>query len=295
MDLRQKKIYRVTLVGSLVNALLIGVKLFAGIVGRSSAMIADAIHSLTDFISDIIVLVFIKIAGKKQDETHSYGHGKFETFASMVIGLILAVTGVLLLLKGIQSVISSLRGNELPEPTWVALGVAIASIVAKEVLYHYTVRVGKQVNSDAVVANAWHHRSDSISSIGTLIGIGGAMFLGVKWRILDPLAAVVVSFFIIKAAWQIMKPSVNELLEQSLDPATIASITELTLAVPGVRSLHHLRTRKIGNAIVIDVHVKMDGNQSLAKAHNIATEIEHRLKDRFGQNAMIYIHMEPDE
>lgn len=293
METRERKIFKVTLAGTLVNAVLIAVKFFAGIVGRSSAMVADAVHSLTDFVTDIIVLVFVKISGRPQDEDHGYGHGKFETLAALVIGLILGFAGIVLMINGVRLVLASLRGEVLPEPTWLALAVALVSIVSKELLFRYTAREGRTLNSDAVMANAWHHRSDAISSLGTLVGIAGAMFLGAQWRILDPLAAVVVSVFIIKAGYDIIRPSIDELLEGSLPPEQLEAIGRLIMSVDGVRAMHRLRTRKVGNAVAIDVHIKMDGAMSLTDAHAIATQVEERLRGRFGSNVMVYIHMEP--
>ena len=181
MDIREKEIYKVTLIGSAVNAILIVMKFIAGFVGKSSAMVADAVHSLSDFISDIIVLIFVKIAGKPQDKTHDYGHGKFETLATMIIGILLTITGFGLMINGVDTVIRSLHGELLERPTMLALIVAVVSIASKEWLYRYTVSSGKKLNSQAVIANAWHHRSDAVSSLGTLIGISGAMFLGDKW------------------------------------------------------------------------------------------------------------------
>lgn len=293
MNTREKDIYRVTIVGTLVNALLVAVKFVAGIMGRSSALVADAVHSLTDFVSDIVVLVFVRISGKPRDAEHEYGHGKFETLATMIIGVLLAAAGLGLLINGAKQVWDSLNGLSLPEPTWIALAVAIISIILKEILYRYTVNEGRRLSSDAVIANAWHHRSDAISSIGTMIGIGGAMFFGERWRILDPLAAVIVSFFIIKAGYDIIKPSINELLEASLPTEQTDEITEIIHSVDGVKGLHNLRTRKIGNAIAIDVHVKMDGNLRLTDAHEIATRIERAIRDRYGDGSMINVHMEP--
>lgn len=293
MNTREKEIYKVTIVGTVANAILVAVKFVAGIVGRSSALVADAVHSLTDFISDIIVLVFVRISGKPRDAEHEYGHGKFETLATLIIGVLLAAAGIGLLINGAQQVWDSLHGVELPEPTWIALAVAFISIVSKEILYRYTVKEGKRLNSDAVIANAWHHRSDAISSIGTMIGIGGAMFFGKKWRILDPLAAVVVSFFIIKAGYDIIKPAINELLEASLPKEKTDEITAIISSVDGVKGMHNLRTRKIGNSIAIDVHVKMDGDLSLIEAHEIASRIEKAIRDHYGDESMINVHMEP--
>lgn len=293
MEERNKTIYKVTIIGSIVNALLIVIKFIAGILGRSSALIADAVHSLTDFVTDIVVLVFVRISGKPRDKEHSYGHGKFETLATLIIGVFLAAAGVGLFISGLDKVISSLQGAILPEPTWLALGVAIASIVSKELLFRYTVKIGREVKSDAVIANAWHHRSDSISSLGTMVGIGGAMFFGEKWRILDPLAAVLVSVFIIKAGYDIIKPAINELLEGSLPKEQEEEIGNLISSVEGVKGFHNLHTRKIGNDIALDVHIKMDGDLPLVEAHEIASKVERKLRDNFGKDTFVNIHMEP--
>lgn len=293
MEIREKKIYQVTLVGTAVNVVLVLLKFFAGIIGRSSAMVADAVHSLSDFLSDIIVLIFIKIAGKPRDESHSYGHGKFETLATLIIGVFLGVAGLGLMINGIESVIRSLKGEQLPRPEMIALVIAVVSIVSKEILYHYTVRVGKSVGSQAVIANAWHHRSDAISSVGTLAGIAGAMFLGERWRILDPIAAIIVSLLIIKSAYDIIKPTINELLEASLPQDEEKKILSLVTAIPGIINVHNLRTRRIGNGIAVDLHAKMDGNQSLSDAHAKATAAENAIKSEFGKNSIINIHMEP--
>lgn len=293
MDSREKEIYKVTLIGSAVNAVLIILKFVAGILGRSSAMVADAVHSLSDFVTDIIVLIFVKIAGKPKDKSHDYGHGKFETLATLIIGLILAVAGVALMINGIKLVIHSLHGNELPRPTWLALVIAVISILSKEWLYRYTSGKGREVNSQAVVANAWHHRSDAVSSGGTLIGIAGAMFLGEHWRILDPLAAIVVSFFIIKSGYDIMKPCISELLEASLPETQEQEIIDLVKGIEGIREVNNLRTRRIGNNVAIDLNARMDGTQSLSDAHAKATLAEQAIKKHFGDNSIINIHMEP--
>lgn len=293
MNTREKDIYKVTIVGTVVNALLVAVKFVAGIVGRSSALVADAVHSLTDFVSDIVVLIFVRISGKPRDAEHEYGHGKFETLATMIIGVLLIGAGIGLLINGAKQVWDSFKGAVLPEPTWIALAVAFISIVSKEILYRYTVKEGRKLNSDAVIANAWHHRSDAISSLGTMVGIGGAMFFGERWRILDPLAAVVVSFFIIKAGYDITKPAINELLEASLPKEQTDEIMEIIRSVDGVKGLHNLRTRKIGNAIAIDVHAKMDGDIGLTEAHEIASRIERAIRKRYGDESMINVHMEP--
>lgn len=293
METREKKIYAVTLVGSAVNAVLIVLKFVAGFVGKSSAMVADAVHSLSDFVSDVIILVFVRIAGKPKDKSHDYGHGKFETLATVIIGLLLIAAGIGLMINGIETVIRSVKGEILERPTMLALIVAIVSILSKEWLYRYTKRTGEKHNSQAVIANAWHHRSDAVSSLGTLIGIAGAMFLGDRWRILDPIAAIVVSVLIIKSGYDIVKPCIDELLEASLPEDKEKEIESLVMGVPGIEAIHNLRTRRIGNEIAVDLHAKMDGNLTLSEAHEKATAAENAFKSVFGPNSIINIHMEP--
>lgn len=293
MPTREKEIYKVTIIGTSVNVVLIVLKLLAGIFGRSSAMLADAVHSMSDFITDVMVIVFVRIAEKPSDKRHDYGHGKYETLGTLIIGLFLAVAGIGLMVTGIEKIIGSIRGELLPCPTMFALIIAVVSIVSKEWLYRYTVSKGRQLDSQAVIANAWHHRSDAISSVGTLIGIGGAMALGGSWRILDPIAAVVVSIFIIKSGYDIIRPCLDELLETSLSDQQESEIIRIVDSVEGIEGVHKLRTRRIGNAVAIDVHALMDGGQTLSEAHNKASEAERALRARFGSNSVVNIHMEP--
>ena len=290
---REAGIYRVTLVGSVVNLLLLVFKFVAGILGHSAAMLADAVHSLSDFVTDIIVIVFVRISSKPEDEGHDYGHGKYETLATAIIGLILLFVGFGILWNGATSIWDFWQGGELKEPGMLALWAALVSILFKELLYQYTVLKGRRLNSQAVVANAWHHRSDALSSIGTAVGIGGAILLGEQWLILDPLAAVVVSLFIMKVAIQLLVPSMNELLEKSLPAEVEEKIKQEILAFPGVTSPHHLRTRRIGSSYAIEVHIRMDGQITLEEAHHTATAIEKRLKSEFGSRTYINIHVEP--
>ncbi len=290
---REAGIYRVTLVGSVVNLLLLVFKFVAGILGHSAAMLADAVHSLSDFVTDIIVIVFVRISSKPEDEGHDYGHGKYETLATAIIGLILLFVGFGILWNGATSIWDFWQGGELKEPGMLALWAALASILFKELLYQYTVLKGRWLNSQAVVANAWHHRSDALSSIGTAVGIGGAILLGEQWLVLDPLAAVVVSLFIMKVAIQLLVPCVEELLEKSLPAEVEEKIKQEILAFPGVTSPHHLRTRRIGSSYAIEVHIRMDGQITLEEAHHTATAIENRLKSEFGSRTYINIHVEP--
>ena len=290
---REKGIYRVTIVGSVVNFLLLLFKFFAGIVGHSAAMLADAVHSLSDFITDIIVIVFVRISSKPEDEGHDYGHGKYETLATAIIGIILLGVGLGIFWNGASAIYHFLRGGSLQEPGMLALTAALVSIAFKEALYRYTVFKGKRLNSQAVVANAWHHRSDALSSIGTAIGIGGAILLGNHWRVLDPIAAVVVSLFVMKVAIKLLVPCVDELLEKSLPADVENEIQKIILSFPGVSSPHHLRTRRIGNYYAIEVHVRMDGKITLEEAHRTATAIENTLKEQFGKGTHVGIHVEP--
>lgn len=290
---REKGIYKVTIVGSIVNFLLLVFKFFAGIAGHSAAMLADAVHSLSDFITDIVVIVFVRIAGKPEDKGHDYGHGKYETLATAIIGLLLLCVGFGIFWNGASSIYTFLRGGQLESPGVVALVAALVSIVSKEILYQYTVIQGKKLNSQAVIANAWHHRSDALSSIGTAIGIGGAILLGDHWRVLDPVAAVVVSFFIMKVSVRLLIPCVDELLEKSLPEDVEKEIEQTVLSSPGVSQPHHLRTRRIGNYYAIELHVRMDGKITLEEAHSTATAIENKLKEMFGKGTHVGIHVEP--
>ncbi|MBQ8337358.1 MAG: cation transporter [Bacteroidaceae bacterium] len=290
---REKEIIKVTWTGSIVNFLLVVFKFAAGIIGHSAAMVADAVHSLSDFITDIIVILFVRISGKPEDKDHSYGHGKYETLATAIIGIILFGVGAGMLVKGSIAIADSLNGKPLDAPGMLALVAAGVSIIAKETLYRYTMHKGKSLGSTAVEANAWHHRSDAFSSIGTFIGIGGAILLGGKWHILDPLAAIVVSALIIKVSVQLVRPCMDELLERALPQDIEKRIIDIILSFPGVSSPHHLRTRRIGSHIAIEVHIRMNGETTLAEAHSTASEIERELKREFGESTHVGIHMEP--
>ena len=295
MEKREKEIYKITIIGGIINLLLLIFKFIAGIVGNSAAMIADAVHSLSDFMTDIVVVIFVRISSRKEDADHNYGHGKFETLATVIIGIVLGFVGCGIMKNGLLSIVDAIKGNTLPAPSLLAFIAAAVSIITKEILYRYTVIKGRKYNSPAVVANAWHHRSDAFSSIGTAIGIGGAILLGSAWRILDPIAAVAVSIFILRTAYQLSKAGIDELLEKSLPHEIEEKIKELILSVNKTSSPHHLRTRRIGSNYSINVHVRMNKNITLLEAHDIATEIERKLKKEYGENTFINIHMEPQK
>ena len=290
---REKELARVTIVGSLGNLLLLTFKFVAGIVGHSSAMVADAVHSLSDFITDLIVLVFVKISAKPQDSSHDYGHGKFETLATLFVALALVAAAIGIIVSGATKFARWLQGETLQMPGMLALWAALLSILVKEVLYRYTIARGKALDSPAVIANAWHHRSDALSSIGAAIGIGGALLLGERWAVLDPLASIVVGAMLVKVAWDLLRISTGELTDSSLPEDTEREIEAIICSFPEVSHPHNLRTRRIGNRIAIEAHVRMDGNMSLHSAHDVVSAIEHKLKERFGRNTLVTIHMEP--
>ena len=271
---REKEIYKVTLIGSAGNAVLLVFKFIAGILGHSSAMIADAVHSLSDFVTDLLVLVFVSISAKPQDQSHDYGHGKFETVASFLIALALVVAAAGIVVSGMLKLVMWWGG-------------------VKELLYQYTVRRGHQLDSQVMIANAWHHRSDALSSVGAAIGIGLAIWLGQRWTVLDPVASIVVGLMLVKVAYELLKTSIGELTEHSLPAETEREIERIIQSFADVQEPHNLRTRRIGNRIAIEAHIRMDGQLSLNTVHERATTIERKLKERFGQKTHVTLHMEP--
>jgi len=290
---RERGIYKVTIIGSIVNIILVVFKFFVGIVGNSAAMIADAIHSLSDLVSDVVILVFVRIASKPKDKSHDYGHGKFETFATLVIGIILFIVSLGIAWNGAMEIVSVIKGETLQKPGFIAFYGAVITIISKEILYHYTIIRGRKLKSEATLANAWHHRSDALSSIGTAIGIGGAILLGEKWTVLDPLAALFVSFFIAKVALKLLRPCMDELMEKSLPDEVENEIIAIVNNFNTVSDLHNLHTRKIGNSCAIEFHIRMDGRITLTETHQKITEIENHLRERFGNETHVIIHTEP--
>ena len=289
----KQKIYTTTIIGSIANFLLVLLKFVAGFIGNSAAMIADAVHSLSDFVTDVIVIVFVRFAHKPKDELYAYGYGKYETLATAIIGVLLFIVGSGILWDGGWKIYHYFADDTLPEPHIIAFYMALVSIAVKELLYRYTAAVGRAVKSQVVVANAWHHRSDAMSSIGTAVGIGGAIFFGDGFEILDPIAAIVVSVFIMKVAIQLIIPSLGELLEKSLPEDVQEQIRQIILSYPGVSEPHHLRTRRIGNTYAIDVHLRMDGDMPLRIAHDHVSAIERKIRAAFGMQTHISIHLEP--
>ena len=281
--------------GGVVNVVLLLFKFVAGIVGHSAAMVADAVHSLSDFVTDVIVLVFIHISGKPKDKSHDYGHGKYETLALTLIGVALLIVAIGILYSGAAKIYVWANGGQLEAPGTLALWAALLSVLLKEAVYQYSMVKARQLNSQVVAANAWHHRSDALSSIGTAIGIGGAIFLGQRWTVLDPIASVVVGAFIVKVAVDLLRNGIGDLMEQSLPDAVEEEMLRIVGALPGVVNPHDLRTRRIGNHYAIELHILMDGDISLREAHNKASEVEDLLRARYGEDTHVAVHVEPKE
>lgn len=292
---REKEVYRVTLLGSLVNLVLMIFKFVAGIFGHSAAMIADAIHSVSDFATDIIVLAFVRVSHRPKDKSHDYGHGKFETLATTLIGVALFAVAVGIFIDGAKKIVLWVQGGTLTRPGILALVAALVSIVLKEVTFQYTKRKADQLDSQAMRANAWHHRSDALSSIGTAIGIGGAIVLGERWAVLDPIASIAVAALIVKVSIDLLRSGVGDLMEQSLPEEVENEILSIVKNVPGVFEPHDLCTRRIGNHYAIEMHILMDNDIALKEAHDRASEMERLLKERYGEETHISIHVEPRE
>ena len=292
---RSKEIYKVTLVGGAVNVILLLFKFVAGIVGHSAAMVADAVHSLSDFVTDVIVLVFVRISTKPKDKSHDYGHGKYETLAMTIIGMALLAVAVGIVYNGLTKTIAWVNGEQLEAPGMLALWAALLSVVLKEGVYRYSMVKARQLSSQAVEANAWHHRSDALSSIGTATGIGGAIFLGQRWTVLDPIASIIVGAFIVKVSFDLLRNGIGDLTEQSLPDSVEDEILSLVASLPGVVEPHDLRTRRIGNHYAIELHILMDGNITLNKAHDKASEVEELLRQHYGMETHVAVHVEPTQ
>ena len=290
---RSKEIYKVTLVGGFVNVLLLIFKFVAGIAGHSAAMVADAVHSLSDFVTDVIVLVFVRISCKPQDKSHDYGHGKYETLATTIIGVALMAVALGIVYHGGRNIAAWLGGAQLAAPGMLALWAALVSVILKEGVYQYSIVKARQLDAPVVEANAWHHRSDALSSVGTAIGIGGAIFLGQRWTVLDPVASVVVGIVIVKVAFDLLQRGIGDLTEQSLPDSVEDEIIALVSTLPGIDKPHDLRTRRIGSHYAIEMHILMDGNMTLNEAHEKASAVEDLLHQHYGPDTHVAVHMEP--
>lgn len=290
---RRLAIIRVTMIGFGANLILFVAKLAAGIFGRSSAMVADAIHSLSDFATDVIVIMFVNLSSKPRDESHDYGHGKYETLATVIIGLALMAVAAVLCINGCTAVWDFAHDRHIDRPESIAVAAALVSIVAKEALYRYTAARGRSLSSTAVTANALHHRSDALSSVGTLAGIGMAHFMGESWIVLDPIASIIVSILIAISAIEMLIPNLNELLEKSLPRETEDEIVSIIMQDRQIQNCHNLKTRKIGSTFAIDAHIRVDGSMTVDESHRITEEVERRLRSQYGSQTLVGIHVEP--
>lgn len=293
MDEEVRQARRVTWIGFWCNALLGTIKVVVGILGRSGAVVADGVHSFSDFLTDLIVIVMVTIGRKGSDEQYEYGHGKYETFGTMLVAFALVVVGGILLWEGTEQTLACIAGSVPPRPAMVTIVVCVLSIAVKEWLFHFTVRTGRRINSATVVANAWHHRSDAFSSIATLIGVAGAIFLGEHWRILDPIAQVIVAVMIMVVGYRTARPAILELLEVSLPKNERDQIEQIIITTHGVKDFHHLRTRQNGTMKIVDVHLKVDPDITVTEAHDIATDVEHVISRMYSGRAMVTTHIEP--
>lgn len=286
--LKSKPGVKITVVGAVVNILLAALKLFAGTLGKSAAMVADAFHSLSDLLTDIIVAFTHEIGRIPKDADHPYGHGRAETIGATVIGLVI-ITVALGIIYDVWKIMAS--GLE-QVPTWLALTGALVSIIAKEILYRYTKTIGEKIHSPAIIANAWHHRSDAISSVAALIGIAAAM-LG--FPIMDPLAGAVVALLIGKAGYKIFVQGMNDLMDTSLSEEIVREIENEISGTPGVLQCHDLRTRRIGGKVLMDAHILVEKESSVSEGHNIAETVRRNLINTYGYIQDILIHVDTED
>lgn len=279
---------KVSVTTILINAVLSVFKLLAGIFANSSAMLSDAVHSFSDVFSTVIVIAGIKIGGRKSDANHQYGHERFESLATILLALILLLVGVGIGYSGVRKIIGGNAG--LPIPGWLALAAAIISIVVKEWMYWYTRHAAKKTNSGALMADAWHHRSDALSSIGSLLGILGAR-LG--YPILDPLASVIICLFILKVAFDILKDTIRKITDEACDADFVIQLEELIVSQNGVEEIDLLRTRKFGNKVYVDLEIAVNGDMTLKKAHDISKNVHDSVEKRFPEIKHCMIHINP--
>lgn len=290
MNKLKDTVYRVSIISIIVNIVLSAFKLIAGIVGNSKAMISDSIHSLSDVFSTIVVIIGVYISRKSPDKKHPYGHERFESLSAIFLSLILGVTGFYIGYSGIINIINKRYIND--NISTIALIAAIISIVVKEWMYHYTMRSAKKVNSDALKADAWHHRSDALSSVGALIGIFGSM-LG--YKVLDPIASIVIALCIIKAAYDILRDSFNKMIDVSAPNIIEDEIRQITMSVDGVIKIDDLKTRLFGSKIFIDIEIVVDGNLNLRTAHNIAHTVHDTVENKIKECKHCMVHVNPDK
>ena len=281
--------YRVSFVTIVGNVVLAVFKFLAGIIASSSAMVSDAVHSFSDVFSTIIVIIGVKISSRESDASHRYGHERMECMASMGLAAVLFATSIGIGYSGLTKIISS-DYSGLATPGLLALIAARVAIVAKELMYHYTMHAAKKINSSSLKADAWHHRSDALSSVASLIGIGGAM-MGVK--ILDPIVSIIICLVIVKAAFDILKESIDKLVDKSCDEETIKKMEETVLNIDGVLDLDDIKTRLFSNKIYVDIEICADGDLTLWDAHEIAENVHDKIEEDFKDVKHCMVHVNP--
>ena len=287
MENNAKIAFRVSRISIYANAALSAVKLLAGLLAHSGAMVSDAVHSISDVFSTFIVMIGVRLAGKESDREHPYGHERMECVAAIVLAGVLLATGLMIGYQGVQKI---LKPEELQVPGILALCAAILSIAVKEAMFRYTRKTAKRIDSDALMADAWHHRSDALSSIGALIGIGGALM---GFPILDPIASLVICLFIGKAAYEIFRDAVNKMVDHSVDEETEKALRACALKEPGVLGIDRLMTRKFGSRIYVEMEISADGGMSLTDAHAIAENVHNDIENQFPKVKHIMIHVNP--
>ena len=287
---REKIVRKVTWVGLWVNLFLAAIKFTAGIYGRSQALVADAIHSLTDLTTDIAVIAGSHYWSRPPDENHPYGHRRLETLVTVFIGVVLIAAGIGIGWKAI----SALQEKHASPPGWIAVAAALASIVCKESIYRWTAITGRRVKSAALAANAWHHRTDAFSSIPVLIAVTGARVFP-SWSFLDHLGAVVVSIFILHASIKIIWPGLSELIDVGAPKETRKKIRDIALKNEGVLQVHDIRTRYISSSIQVDLHIVVDGLITVRQGHDIADDVKARIIDRIPEVLDVIVHVDPPE
>ncbi|MDH4157440.1 MAG: cation diffusion facilitator family transporter [candidate division Zixibacteria bacterium] len=280
---------RVTWIGLVVNVLLVVFKLWAGTISRSQALVADAVHSLSDIFSDVVVLLGLKWARKDEDDTHPYGHARIETISSMVVGLLLVLVGVGIAYKATMSIYN----HDVSRPGPIAIFAAATSILLKEAMFWYTRLVGMRLKSPLLIANAWHHRSDALSSVAVLLGVT-AVYVNPNWHLADAYAALVVTFFIVKVGLNLTWLAFKELADTAPDEAIVARLTEDVRAVHGVRQVHDLRARHSGTQIFVELHIVVDPELTVREGHDIAREVKARLLAKFTEVTRVIIHVDPE-
>ncbi|MFP4152606.1 MAG: cation diffusion facilitator family transporter [Alkalispirochaeta sp.] len=283
----------ITIVGAIVNIVLSGVKVVGGLAGHSAALVADGVHSLSDLVTDAVVIFGVRIAQRPPDDNHAFGHGRFETVSAFLVGLVLVGAGGLIGSQGVQRAIEIVAGGAVPPPRVATVLIALGSVLAKEILFHVTRYIGRRESSPALIANAWHHRSDALSSVAAVIGITGAIVLGEGWIILDPVTGILVSLLVVSVGGKTAIAALREMTDHALSDDECDELISIVRSVPGVEDPHNLKTRRLGPTVAVEIHFRVRGEMTVYDGHIRATEVERRIRDRFGSDATVITHVEP--